>query len=228
MMLDPEKIFAGLLSLCQGINISPQNYDLRIELENIPGCYTIYIPGLQEGQSKLYPFHLTDCEDVRKDYERGEIGIYRLTTSVTGKFEMFNGESKMLPVCPKCLSKLNWNFFADASAFNLRDFFRERGYKSAMPEEILSAIWMGLMIPNNKYPDNWQDISKLYRELAGWRCEKCGQDCRDNPASLHVHHKNRIKHDTRIENLQVLCASCHRNAHNSSEEEEGERQLTLF
>ena len=38
-------------------------------------------------------------------------------------------------------------------------------------------------------------------------CERCGHD--GSESRLDVHHKNRDKHDHRLENLEILCHHCH-------------------
>ena len=63
-------------------------------------------------------------------------------------------------------------------------------------------------IPVNDYPDNWNEISKRYRELKDWKCEKCDMDCSENKGSLHCHHIG-PKYDNNFKNLQALCFSCH-------------------
>ena len=48
------------------------------------------------------------------------------------------------------------------------------------------------------------------------RCEKCNHD--GSESRLEVHHKNRDKHDQRLENLEVLCHRCHMTEHASAGE----------
>jgi len=43
------------------------------------------------------------------------------------------------------------------------------------------------------------------------QCEACGHD--GSKSRLEVHHKNRDKHDHRLENLIVLCHRCHMQEH---------------
>ena len=43
------------------------------------------------------------------------------------------------------------------------------------------------------------------------RCERCAHD--GSNSRLGVHHRNRDKHDQRLENLEVLCHRCHMQEH---------------
>ena len=67
----------------------------------------------------------------------------------------------------------------------------------------------------NRYPHDWDSISLEVRELAGWKCEKCGAEYRKphprtgNKVTLSVHHINRDPADCTRENLIALCAPCH-------------------
>ena len=56
-------------------------------------------------------------------------------------------------------------------------------------------------------------------ERDGWRCQKCGVIVRDVPLSLDLHraemahiHAKRNGGDT-LDNVQTLCASCHKREH---------------
>jgi hypothetical protein len=68
----------------------------------------------------------------------------------------------------------------------------------------------------SKYPPNWDEIALEIKEQAGWKCEKCGKQCRfpDDPFDTHkrtltVAHINHVEMDCRSENLVALCAGCH-------------------
>jgi len=43
------------------------------------------------------------------------------------------------------------------------------------------------------------------------KCERCKHD--GSQSRLGVHHRNRDKHDHRLENLEVLCHRCHMQEH---------------
>lgn len=72
-----------------------------------------------------------------------------------------------------------------------------------------------------RYPDNWGDIARSIKETAGWRCQKCNQQClrpgedishlsrRERTVrTLNVHHANRTPEDNRAENLIAVCTIC--------------------
>ena len=68
----------------------------------------------------------------------------------------------------------------------------------------------------SKYPDDWKDIAKAVKEAAGWKCEKCGKQCRfpgdefdTHRRTLTVAHINHVENDCRPENLVALCPACH-------------------
>ncbi len=44
-------------------------------------------------------------------------------------------------------------------------------------------------------------------------CEKCGLKSHDYKKSLAVHHKDRNKKNNLINNLEILCDSCHMKEH---------------
>lgn len=67
-----------------------------------------------------------------------------------------------------------------------------------------------------KYPDNWDEIAVAVKEAAGWRCEKCGKQCRwpgeafdTHRRTLTVAHINHVESDCSDENLVALCPKCH-------------------
>lgn len=54
-----------------------------------------------------------------------------------------------------------------------------------------------------------RSAAELVRRIG--HCEQCNHDGADS--RLEVHHKNRDKHDQRLENLEILCHRCHMQEH---------------
>jgi 5-methylcytosine-specific restriction endonuclease McrA len=65
------------------------------------------------------------------------------------------------------------------------------------------------------YPPNWDRISLLIRERAGWKCELCrAANGSSHPVTgsevvITVHHINGDPTDNRRINLIALCQRCH-------------------
>ena len=67
-----------------------------------------------------------------------------------------------------------------------------------------------------RYPKEWKLISKSIKDAVGWKCQKCGKQCRrpgepfdTHKRTLTVAHLNHIPEDVRPENLMAMCAPCH-------------------
>ena len=60
-------------------------------------------------------------------------------------------------------------------------------------------------------PDHYNHGKHNYRSIAfrslDHKCEKCGYD--EYPQILQVHHKDKNRENNLIENLQILCPTCH-------------------
>jgi hypothetical protein len=69
----------------------------------------------------------------------------------------------------------------------------------------------------HEYPPDWEDISLVRREQAGWVCEWCGAaQGQPHPITgsrvvLTVAHLNHTKMDCTVGNLAALCQRCHLN-----------------
>lgn len=67
-----------------------------------------------------------------------------------------------------------------------------------------------MIIPQNDYPKNWDQIAKQAKNTAGWVCEHCGHG--HDPSTGHtmtVHHLDGDKANCTYENLLVCCQRCH-------------------
>ena len=69
---------------------------------------------------------------------------------------------------------------------------------------------------HKRYPKEWKLISKSIKDAAGWKCQKCGKQCRrpgepfdTHKRTLTVAHLNHTPEDVMPENLMAMCAPCH-------------------
>ena len=67
-----------------------------------------------------------------------------------------------------------------------------------------------------RYPADWERIAFEKKESVGWKCERCGKQCRrpgepfdTHKRTLTVAHLNHTPEDARPENLCAMCAPCH-------------------
>jgi len=68
----------------------------------------------------------------------------------------------------------------------------------------------GYVPPNKKYFDNRYAYTRIAFENLLSRCNRCkNKDLR----VLEVHHKDRNRKNNKIENLEILCANCHKIEH---------------
>lgn len=82
------------------------------------------------------------------------------------------------------------------------------------------------MKSRSRYPKNWVSIALSVKNLADWKCQKCGLQClkpNDNRSKLSlreraiktltVHHFDRMPENNSPENLIAVCSSCHLSYH---------------
>ncbi len=68
---------------------------------------------------------------------------------------------------------------------------------------------MGL---DERYHQEWKNISRYVRELFNYHCASCGKDCHapsNQEELLQVHHIDENPGNNDLENLIPLCAACH-------------------
>ena len=116
------------------------------------------------------------------------------------------GRSRILEELGKTLDKSQK---AAIRKFNIQEFFKACNYKSQIPDETLSRIWACRVDPENPYPSNWTEISRLYRIEAHYRCDECGADLSKHKRLLVLHHIDGLHSNVKGDNFRVLCTMCH-------------------
>ena len=98
--------------------------------------------------------------------------------------------------------QVNSNFIYEI--FNLNNFLNNYNTLiNPLPE------YNNHTVPENEYPEDWNNISKAYRKSKKWICEKCNKDCTTNKYLLHAHHIG-PKYDNNWSSLRALCYNCHK------------------
>lgn len=187
-----------------------------------------FVPSIGE-----YKYHISWCNTLKERKQEGRIQRYVITRKNDEYFNVNLFEAKKhklieknhsskMKVCKNCLNKLNYNGYKNSSYedkakiyedFSLEQFLEQfnKARKSFIPDDV--KLHTETTQPINEYPSNWNKISKRYRELKKYKCEKCGKNCESEKHNIHVHHKNGNKFDVRDSNLIALCKKCHEKEH---------------
>jgi 5-methylcytosine-specific restriction endonuclease McrA len=63
---------------------------------------------------------------------------------------------------------------------------------------------------HGEYTDDWPEISERVKELAGWKCVRCGHpNDKESGHVLTVHHLDGDKTNNEWWNIPALCQCCH-------------------
>ncbi|MDR1509746.1 MAG: HNH endonuclease [Synergistaceae bacterium] len=192
-----------------------------IAYEGIP-CL-IYIPQgtLFSIPEDLPKFHFMECSTIKDMRRNGRFQRYIITNETSGRFVMnmrdnwhsagAENNRVRLNVCKNCLREYNYknyNASRDKDAivrnFDIKSFFGEcEVYFDDLP------LRHDANFIKDNYPKNWDAISLSYRNSIGWCCEICHAVFSEHRHLLGVHHRNGIKSDVDVANLQALCKVCH-------------------
>ena len=164
-------------------------------------------------------YHIADCKALQRMRDQNRFDRYSATNNVSGVFPVWGrktsnygsavieGEAK-LNVCKSCLEHLNYKGYKSKKKevfkhFNLDEFF-------AHYSTLFKSFPKSIADKSGSYTDDWDQVSKVYRQQQKFKCEACKVDLSDQKNLLHTHHKNGVKRDNVADNLQALCIDCHR------------------
>lgn len=193
---------------------------------------------ISESVDKLAPkFHFTWCGTLDDMEARGRFSRYILSRRKTNRFsvqakerepefiakygDIHEMEDVALYACKNCLDAITyrgyqtrgWSSQKKAKAvlsFKIQEFIDENeGTINII--KFHNAIYTDKNVPRIDYTENFPEISRNLRESAQWACSKCSVNMLNKKEGLHTHHRNGMKNDNNLSNLQVLCALCHKN-----------------
>lgn len=177
----------------------------------------------RDGAEKEYKFHICNCKTISDFANRNQLDRYVVSRRTDGKFlvNIFNvltrqydqkGIYKDMNVCKNCLMALSYHGYANHSQdvsiykdFDLQEFFDE--FKSSQFNYTPSNF--AETAPEEGYTDNFAELSRAIRRSNNWHCSICNIDLTNDKGFLHVHHKNGIKSDNSLRNLESICIGCH-------------------
>lgn len=166
--------------------------------------------------SKGNKVHISFCQKLEEMRDSGRFERYVVTRDhseffrITGGSHGWHEESDTtdLKVCKYCLRKLNFGGYAVPgnkkafSEFSFVKFFEQ--YESFFPYHPSRETGA-----SENYTQDWQNVSRQYRESRQHICENCDVDLSRRQYLLHTHHINGVRSDNAELNLKALCADCH-------------------
>lgn len=186
---------------------------------------------LEHQPEKSRRFHIAECSTLETMRQAGRFERYVVANRVDGKFrvdwlDIETGEigetEAALKVCKNCLKKLNYRGYEAAEDRLFLDDGRRQAKRSIWENFSISEFLMDYSTffrskPTrtdnsaliDRYVPQWAKISENLRQQKKWSCEGCGVCLSNAPNLLHVHHRNGVKTDNKLANLEALCALCH-------------------
>lgn len=171
--------------------------------------------------------HFTYCQALIDKERNGQLNQYRVTNRVDNRYSIDyrDGVREMLLYpCGFCLDKSRYLCYKydDMSpeqrgrivkSFDARTALELVGRYIEEFQTWLDSKEMRGAGSKTGYPENWGDLSDLYRRSKNYICERCGVDLSSHRRLCDTHHVNSDKRDSRSGNLQCLCKLCHGEIH---------------
>ncbi len=176
-------------------------------------------------------FHVAyHCTTLMKMREKGKYDRYFISQNMDGDFTVDayedhkNRNSKIkttiskLKVCKNCLKELQYKGCTKERpvpsdiwhGFDIPDFFENYPKAHFKKPKFDKHTYKG-----SDYTSDFPMIRRGILEKREYCCERCKVDLSqmNHRKLLHVHHKNSVKSDNSLQNLEVLCIDCHAKEH---------------
>ncbi len=212
-----------------GIQINPNEIEIVDGLLSYKGRQVLlyikdhtynYDKAIIDGQNGN-KFHVAHCKTLEEMISKKRYQRYVATNNLSGSFKISASNRPeievKLRVCQNCLEFLNYKKSRESSGvkkqnavtFSVKEFFATYSSNFRYMPQYKDSVDIG-------YAKNWNSISKTLRAQNDYTCSTCEVNLSAYQFLCHVHHRNGVKQDNSEGNLQVLCADCHRKAHNGS------------
>ena len=205
-------------------------YDYRATQEDL----------LSESVNKKAPkFHFSWCRTLSEMDRKGKFARYIFSRKKINKFkvqaterepsmirqlgEHHEMEDVTLYACKNCLNETSYKGYSKdlkveekdqhVLDFDIKEFLDENEATVTTSRFYLEqkrVKFSDETVQPMVYSDDFPETSRKLRTSKDWKCTKCNVDMSRYKAGLHVHHKNGVKSDDSLSNLQVLCALCHK------------------
>lgn len=171
------------------------------------------------GRSRLPKYHVVNCQTLKAMQTSEKYKRYVVTRRTDGEFILNfgdnllreNPETYKLDICKHCLcNELKFKDAYKPDTFPLGDWFNaiDPGYQPPPTDTLYGPETTPVTARVSNYPPGWNLLSLQCRERAGWKCQKCCLNLKDQPKFLHAHHLRGTQYN-QPEDLIALCIGCH-------------------